>query len=219
MKCWKKIFFEVLCSDVSDSLFIFSRETWRKMVEKMFFHLEGKAINNYDCPVIECAGRNFCVNKYGEKKCLKLFEKNFYSEFVNLKFIEPFFHTESTSHNEAFHAMLWSKYITKNCSHSIRTRVTEARFASAVLNYNEGKAGYVEFVNSLPELANFRISSRTSYLLIRNAEKTTELSKKNQFKKKRTSFNRISNQVQNSDNVSVPAYKEDSQKNSKKSKI
>ena len=150
---------------------------------------------------------------------MKLFEKNFYSEFVNLKFIEPFFHTESTSHNEAFHAMLWSKYITKNCSHSIRTRVTEARFASAVLNYNEGKAGYVEFVNSLPELANFQISSRTSYLLIRNAEKTTELSKKNQFKKKRTSFNRISNQVQNSDNVSVPAYKEDSQKNSKKSKI
>ena len=43
--------------------------------------------------------------------------------------------------------------------------------------------------------------------------------KKNQFKKKRTSFNRISNQVQNSDNVSVPAYKEDSQKNSKKSEI
>ena len=60
------------------------------MVEKMFLHLEGNKIDNYECPVPECKMRNFCVNKFDEKKCIKLFKANFQRDYVNLKFIEPF---------------------------------------------------------------------------------------------------------------------------------
>ena len=127
---------------------------------------------------------------------------------MNLKFIEPFFNTGSTSHNEAFHSSLWSKYMTKNCSHNIRSRVTEARFATAVINYNETKSGYINYINSLPEMESFQISNKTSAILIKNAERTTEMSKKNRVNKKRANFHRIANQVQNSDIVSVPAYKD-----------
>ena len=97
---------------------------------------------------------------------------------MNLKFIEPFFNTGSTSHNEAFHSSLWSKYMTKNCSHNIRSRVTEARFATAVINYNETKSGYINYINSLQEMESFQISNKTTAILIKNAERTTEMSKK-----------------------------------------
>ena len=98
----------------------------------------------------------------------------------------------------------------KNCSHNIKSKVTEARFASAVLNYNEGKAEYINYLNSIPEMDSFKISDKTGAILIENAERAKEMSKKNRIKKKLANFNRISNQVQNSDIVSVPAYKEDS---------
>ena len=41
--------------------------TWSKMVEKMFLHLEGNKIDNYECSVPECKMRNFCVNKFDKK--------------------------------------------------------------------------------------------------------------------------------------------------------
>ena len=98
--------------------------------------------------------------------------------------------------------------MTKNCSYNIRSRVAEARFATAVINYNETKSGYINYINSLPEMESFQISNKTSAMLIKNAERTTEMSKKNRVNKKRANFHRIANQVQNSDIVSVPAYKD-----------
>ena len=45
--------------------------------------------------------------------------------------------------------------------------------------------------------------------MIKTAEKTQKMSEKNHYKKKAVSFNRVSNQLQNSDfrPVSVPGYK------------
>ena len=71
----------------------------------------------------------------------------------------------------------------KNCSHNIKSRVTESRFASAVLNYNEGKAEYINYLNSIPEMDSFKISDKTGAILIKNAERAKEMSKKNKIKK------------------------------------
>jgi hypothetical protein len=67
----------------------------------------------------------------------------------------------------------------------------ETQNATAVIIYNE-TSGYINYINSLPEMESFQISNKTS------------------VKKKRANFHRIANQVKNSDIVSVPAYKDKS---------
>ena len=72
----------------------------------------------------------------------------------------------------------------KNCSHNIKSRVTEARFASAVLYYYEGKAEYINYLNSIPEMDSFEISDKTDAISIKNAERAKKCPKKNRIKKK-----------------------------------
>ena len=61
-------------------------------------------------------------------------------------------------------------------------------------------------------IQNWKISKKTGDRMIKTAEKTQKMSEKNHYKKKAVSFNRVSNQLQNSDfrPVSVPGYKEES---------
>ena len=81
-------------------------------------------------------------------------------------------------------------------SHNIRSRVTEARVAASIINYNELKSGFIEFVSSLDEMKSWKISDRTGARLIRHALNNTYWSEKTQWQKKALKFKKIKNQVQ-----------------------
>ena len=172
----------------------------------MFDHLQGENVENYTCPVVDCPARNFFQDARVEKRCFELYKKLIIEEFCTLKFITPFITAKCTSHIEAYHASLWSQYCSKNVSHNIRSRVTEARVAASIINYNELKSGFIEFVNSLDEMKSWKISDRTGARLIRHALNNTYWSEKTRWQKKALKFKRIKNQVQYTDNV--PGYKE-----------
>ena len=133
--------------------------------------------------------------------------ENFIEEFVNLAFIEPFQNAQCTSHIEAYHSDLWSQYLIKNTSHNIRSNVTEARVAVSIVNNNEGKRGFIDMLNNIEDMNSWKISKITADRLVKQAEETTKMIKKNYHKKKGVKFARISNQVQNTNSV-VPGYKE-----------
>ena len=124
--------------------------------------------------------------KSGKKRCFELYKKLIIEEFCNLKFITPFITAKCTSHIEAYHASHWSQYCSKNVSHNIRSRVTEARVAASIINYNELKAGFIELVNSLDEMQSWKISDRTGARLIRHALNNKYWSEKTRWQKKGT---------------------------------
>ena len=99
----------------------------------MFDHLQGENVENYTCPVVDCPARNFFQDARVEKRCFELYKKLIIEEFCTLKFITPFITAKCTSHIEAYHASLWSQYCSKNVSHNIRSRVTEARVAASIM--------------------------------------------------------------------------------------
>jgi hypothetical protein len=64
-----------------------------------------------------------------------------------------------------------------------KSRLTEARFASAVLYYYEGKAEYINYLNSIPEMDSFEISDKTDAISIKNAERAKKCPKKIESRK------------------------------------
>ena len=106
-----------------------------------------------------------------------------------MNFIEPYFTTKCTSHNEDYHNALWCQYCIKNTGHNVRTRVTEARVAVSVINYNDGKQGFIVAVNSSIEMEGWNISQQTGTRLVRKAEESIICSEKTRHKQKMVDFN------------------------------
>jgi hypothetical protein len=83
-----------------------NNELWEKLTGQMFEHSQGEQVTGYVCPVYACPKRCFMENNRDEKKTNRKIKKNFDAEFVNLNFIEPYFTTKCTSHNEDYHNAL-----------------------------------------------------------------------------------------------------------------